>query len=65
LQIKRLKLAEQCMIVLAKRKARQGYRERDAFLNTAAVALLSERIPKDADSAGTTFGTRTGPSLAR
>ena len=53
------------MIVLAKRKARQGYRERDAFLNTAAVALLSERIPKDADSAGTTFGTRTGPSLAR
>lgn len=40
----RANLARRFVIVLAKRKAGQGYRERVVFLSTAAVALLSERI---------------------
>lgn len=45
----RVNLVERVAIVLAKRKARQGYRERPVYLSTAAVALLAERIPADAD----------------
>lgn len=37
-------------VVLAKRKARQGYRERTIYLNSSAIALLSRRE-----------GPRTGP----
>jgi integrase len=40
----RVNLAERYAVVLAKRKARQEHRERVVFLNTAAVALLAERI---------------------
>ena len=43
----RVNLARRFVVVLAKRKARQGYRERVVFLNAAAVALLSERIKPD------------------
>ncbi len=43
----RVNLARRYCVVLAKRKARQGYRERVVFLNAAAVALLSERIKPD------------------
>jgi integrase len=46
----RVDLANRRLIVLAKRKARQGYRERPVALSTPAVALLSERIPPDADA---------------
>jgi integrase len=42
-------LTERYAVVLAKRKARQEHRERLVFLNTAAVALLAERIKPDAD----------------
>ena len=40
----RVNLSERKVTVLAKRKARQTYRERPVFLNTAAIALLAERI---------------------
>lgn len=45
----RVDLAERIAIVLAKRKARQAYRERPVFLNTPAVALLAERIKPGMD----------------
>jgi integrase len=45
----RVNLAERYAVVLAKRKARQEYRERLVWLNTAAVALLAERIKPDTD----------------
>ena len=45
----RVNLSERKAIVLAKRKARQGYRERPVFLSTPAVALLAERIIPDMD----------------
>jgi integrase len=40
----RVDLPNRRMTVLAKRKARQGHRERTVYLSTPAVALLSERI---------------------
>jgi integrase len=40
----RINLTERICVVLAKRKARQGHRERRVYLNTPAVALLAERI---------------------
>lgn len=46
----RVDLAERRLIVLAKRKARQEYRERPVALSTPAVALLAERIPDNAKS---------------
>jgi integrase len=45
----RVNLTERYAVVLAKRKARQDYRERVVFLSTAAVALLAERIKPDMD----------------
>lgn len=43
----RVDLEERRVTVLAKRKARQGYRERPVYLSTAAVALLAERVTPD------------------
>lgn len=45
----RVDLVARRLTVLAKRKARQGHRERPVYLSTAAVALLAERIPLNAD----------------
>ena len=45
----RVRLNERRVIVLAKRKARQEHRERSVFLNTAAVALLAERVTPGCD----------------
>lgn len=45
----RVNLAERYATVLAKRKARQGYRERRVYLNTPAVALLAERLTPGLD----------------
>lgn len=42
----RVNLLERQMVVIAKRKARQGYRERVVALSTAAVALLAERLDR-------------------
>jgi integrase len=46
----RVDLAERRLIVLAKRKTRQEYRERPVALSTPAVALLSDRIRPDTDA---------------
>src|SRR5262249_51734193 len=43
----RVDLSERRVTVLAKRKARQAYRERPVYLSTAAVALLAERLKPD------------------
>jgi integrase len=40
----RVSLADRRATVLAKRKARQGYRERPVYLSTPALALLAERV---------------------
>jgi integrase len=45
----RIDLAARRATVLAKRKARQDYRERTVSLSTPAVALLAERRPADVD----------------
>ena len=45
----RINLADRTAVVLAKRKARQGYRERTIYLNTPALALLSERLETNPD----------------
>lgn len=51
----RVNLDKRHMTVLAKRKARQGYRERRVWLSTAAVALLAERIPEGAKAGDLVF----------
>ena len=40
----RVSLSDRRAIVLAKRKARQGYRKRPVYLSTPALALLAERV---------------------
>lgn len=45
----RVSLEERKATVLAKRKARQGYRLRPVFLSTPACALLAERMAKVTD----------------
>jgi integrase len=62
-RVKRVALAERRIIVLAKRKARQDYRARDVFLNTAAVALLAERIAPDADPEALVFNVKNARKL--
>jgi integrase len=59
----RVRLEERRVIVIAKRKARQEYRERDVFLNTAAVALLSERIVPGMDLDAPVFNLKNGRKI--
>jgi integrase len=59
----RMRLEERRVIVLAKRKARQEYRERLVFLNTAAVALLLERITPDMDQNKPIFDLKNGRKI--
>ncbi len=59
----RIDLQERWMVVLAKRKARQGYRERRVVLSTAAVALLSERMPTDVHPDTEVFNLTNGRKL--
>jgi integrase len=59
----RVRLEERRVIVLAKRKARQEYRERSVFLNTAAVALLSERITPVMDQNKPIFDLKNGRKI--
>jgi integrase len=59
----RVRLDERRVIVLGKRKARQEYRERSVFLNTAAIALLLERITPTMDQNKPIFVS--GPSRLR
>ena len=59
----RVDLVERRLTVLAKRKARQGYRERPVYLSTPAVALLAERIPADADPDALVFDLTNGRKL--
>jgi integrase len=59
----RTNLAERKATVLAKRKARQEYRERVVFLSTAAVALLAERIAPDMEPDAPLFNLRNAPKI--
>jgi integrase len=59
----RVDLANRRMTVLAKRKARQGYRERTVYLNTAAVALLAERISPEMDDDAFLFDLKNDRKL--
>jgi integrase len=59
----RVSLAERKMVVLAKRKARQEYRERTVFLSTAAVALLAERMVPGMDPNKPIFNLSNGRKI--
>jgi integrase len=59
----RVRLHERRVIVLAKRKARQEYRERSVFLNTASIALLSERIVPGMDPQARIFNLKNGRKI--
>jgi integrase len=59
----RVNLPDRQIVVLAKRKARQGHRERAVALNTAAVALLSERLPASPDADARVFDMTNGRKL--
>jgi integrase len=59
----RVSLADRKMVVLAKRKARQEYRERTVFLSTAAVALLAERMVPGMDPNRPIFNLSNGRKI--
>lgn len=59
----RISLAERKLVVLAKRKAKQAYRQRTVYLNTHAVALLAERLTPSLDPNAPLFKLKNGRKI--
>jgi integrase len=59
----RIDLAGRTVVVLAKRKAKQEYRERTVYLNRAAVALLAERLTPGMDPQALVFRLTNGRKI--
>ena len=59
----RVNLAARTMVVLAKRKAKQEWRERTVYLNTVAVALLAERLENSINDLEPIFRFKNGRKI--